>query len=148
MKMLEEQMKLMTQMMAKMTQDSSSVSSEAAPLAPIDLQRTMENVLTKLRVDSHHETWDLLRTMYIWKPEAFIIVGSLHTNSEGDKTYCSVRIQQSESFYTTMHINGTLRFNKFKATSVSILTKSKEELVFNIVQPPPKVGGMEWRPTR
>ena len=135
----------MTQMMAKLTQDNSSVSSEPPQSEPVNLQRTLHNVLTKLRVDTKSVTWEMLKAMYSWKPEAFHIFGSVHTTLEGNKTYFSVRIYITDSYYITMHVYGTLRFNVMKATSLSIMDRACPEQVFNIEQPPMVSMAQQWR---
>ena len=77
----------------------------------------MENVFTKLVAQSGDIiTFNALKLAYGFKKDAFKITGDIHTGVDGSRCYFAVRISKSPTAYETIHLYGSLRFNKFKVT--------------------------------
>jgi len=87
---------------------------------PIDLERTVENVFTRLiPTEGDVHTPMFICRFYKQNPRHFVVSGDIHTNKEGSKTYLSVRWMQTGTVYDTIHLYGALRFGKFIVKSGS-----------------------------
>lgn len=101
----------------------------AAPPPP-DLVRTLDNVMKFKgnKLGKYSLIWEMVKDTYERDPEGFAVQGSVHTTTDGARTYFSVKYRRitedgspyGKSWGFQMHIYGSLRFNVFRAKSVDV----------------------------
>jgi hypothetical protein len=104
------------------TFSSVSTNESATPnYAP-----SVKNFFTKMYpVSGSNMAHTLLSTLYRAKPDIFVVSGGIHNNTDGSRTYLSVRIYVSNEFHLNMHLYGIVRGSAFSITDSEIYIKEE-----------------------
>jgi hypothetical protein len=100
---------------------STALVSQGVPSHDIFIQHVIKNldiVMKKLRPSKADKTWTLLQTLYTDNPSRFIIISSIHQNSETDRLHYSVAINLNWACWT-LHVYGYWK-NFFNTTDITI----------------------------
>ena len=115
---------------------TSEMSSDSEPYIPVkcrspypgyvpkqlDLNRVVKCMFDNLKTCRGDSVmYDMMRALYICRPEIFIPVGDVHTNEEGTRTYFTLRIYNTNDNYIRVHVYGSLRHNFFEIKSLDVM---------------------------
>jgi len=114
----------------------SSVSTHRMPMnsygRPIqtdnDCVAWFDKLMTKMNCEwgvSDTGIWYMLKSVYALDKTKFEVIGGLHTNVEGNRTYYSVRHHLIEDKSATIHIYGAARFGQFFVSELEYMILGK-----------------------
>ena len=73
-----------------------------------DVNRTIENVFTKLNLEILDIEWPMIKTLYQHAPERFILTGTIHQNHYNDPVHISLKTSINRASIH-IHLNGIMR---------------------------------------
>jgi hypothetical protein len=90
----------------------------------LDLNKVISGMFNNLKSCRGDEPiYNMMRALYICRPEIFIPIGEVHTNEDGTRTYITMRVHTSNDNYERVHIYGGMRGNYFNITSMEVFNK-------------------------
>lgn len=115
-KMMKDNAKLSAKIEALEKRDACSDTSDSRQSLEVDTERLLVNIM---KFSNGNDAWDVIKCAYYGNPEAFKIVGTLHTDAEGRAHY-SMRWTMNEKQYRNFHIYGVLKFSTFRVSSIKM----------------------------
>jgi hypothetical protein len=85
----------------------------------------------------------ILRTLVQDDPSRLNVIGGIHNNDEGTKTYLSACVKINDYSFYNLHFYGALRNNFFALKKISIFLYDEEVVCECVPPPPPQTKGIQ-----